>query len=240
MNEATFRDHIHAHAATVARGDMESLAADFSQRLRPRLPELAQALPQPTTAAEVLNIDVGERETVALIRYSGQNTQATFQSHWQDEGGRPVIVHAEPHAHPAANEDATARESTERFKRGWQRLMEIDGEAGHRVIDSLTDIAPDLGRYIVEFAFGDVYSRPGLDLRQRQLVTIAALTSLGATEPQLEVHINAALNVGLSRQEIVEAIIHCAPYAGFPRALNSMFVAKRRLAEGRPGSVGPD
>jgi hypothetical protein len=106
MDEATIRAHIHAHAATVVRGDMESLAADFSQRLRPRLPELAQALPQPATAAEVLNIDVGEHEAVALIRYSGQNKEATFQSHWQDEGGRPVIVHAEPYAHPPSSPSA--------------------------------------------------------------------------------------------------------------------------------------
>jgi 4-carboxymuconolactone decarboxylase len=87
---------------------------------------------------------------------------------------------------------------SERFSRGWDRLSEIDGEAGRRVLESLADVAPDFGRYIVEFAFGDVYSRPGLDIRRRQLVTIAALTTLGGAEPQLAVHINAALNVGLS------------------------------------------
>jgi 4-carboxymuconolactone decarboxylase len=119
----------------------------------------------------------------------------------------------------------------ERYRRGWERLAEVDGEGGRRVIESLADVAPDLGRYVVEFAFGDVYSRPGLDLRQRQLVTLAALTTLGGCEPQLEVHVNASLNVGLTPAEVVEAIVHCVPYAGFPRALNAVLVAKRVFAE---------
>jgi 4-carboxymuconolactone decarboxylase len=119
---------------------------------------------------------------------------------------------------------------TDRFRRGWERLSEVDAEGGQRVIESLQDVAPDLGRYVVEFAFGDIYSRPGLDLRQRQLITISALTTLGGAEPQLEVHINAGLNVGLSAQEIVEVMLHC-PYTGFPRVLNAIFVAKRVFEE---------
>lgn len=121
--------------------------------------------------------------------------------------------------------------TTERYQRGWEKLMEIDGEGGGRVIESLQDIAPDLGRYVVEFAFGDIYSRDGLDLKQRQLVTLASLTTQGGCEPQLQVHINAALNVGLSPQEIIEAITHCIPYTGFPRVLNAIFVAKRIFQE---------
>ncbi|PJZ02144.1 carboxymuconolactone decarboxylase family protein [Bacillus vallismortis] len=121
--------------------------------------------------------------------------------------------------------------NNDRYQRGWQKLMEVDGEGGQRVIDSLKDIAPDLGKYVVEFAFGDVYQREGLDLKQRQLITIAALTTQGGCEPQLHVHINAALNVGLSPDEIVESIIHCTPYTGFPRVLNSIFVAKRIFEE---------
>jgi 4-carboxymuconolactone decarboxylase len=120
---------------------------------------------------------------------------------------------------------------TERYQRGWDKLMEVDGEGGERVIESLKDIAPDLGRYVVEFAFGDIYSRAGLNLKQRQLVTIASLTTQGGCEPQLNVHINAALNVGLSANEIIEAITHCIPYTGFPRVLNAIFVAKRIFQE---------
>jgi 4-carboxymuconolactone decarboxylase len=120
---------------------------------------------------------------------------------------------------------------SDRFRRGWERLMEVDAEGGERVIENLEGVAPDLGRYVVEFAFGEIYQRPVLDLRQRQLVTISALTTLGGAEPQLEVHINAGLNVGLTAREVVEAILHCIPYVGFPRVLNATFVAKRVFAE---------
>ncbi len=121
--------------------------------------------------------------------------------------------------------------SNERFQRGWERLMEIDGEGGERVINSLNEIAPDLGKYIVEFAFGDIYCRDVLDLKQRQLVTIASLATQGGCEPQLNVHINAALNVGLTPDEIIEGIMHCVPYTGFPRVLNAIFVAKKIFDE---------
>jgi 4-carboxymuconolactone decarboxylase len=126
---------------------------------------------------------------------------------------------------------ATQTQQSERFQRGWQRLVEVDAEGGERVIESLKDVAPDLARYVVEFAYGEIYQRPALDLRQRQLVTISALTTLGGAEPQLEVHINAGLNVGLTAREVVEAILHCIPYTGFPRVLNAILVAKRVFEE---------
>jgi 4-carboxymuconolactone decarboxylase len=119
----------------------------------------------------------------------------------------------------------------DRYKRGWEKLKEIDGEAGERVIESLKDIAPDLGRYTIEFPFGDIYSRPGLDLKSREIATVAALTALGNAAPQLKVHINAALNVDCTREEIVEVIMQMAIYAGFPAALNGMFVAKNVFKE---------
>lgn len=127
----------------------------------------------------------------------------------------------------------------ERFRRGWERLMEVDADSGERVIESLQDVAPDLGRYVVEVAYGDIYQRPGLDLRRRQLVTISALTALGGAEPQLEVHVNAALNVGLTAEEIVEALLHCLPYVGFPRVLNAVFVAKREFDERGVSPLSP-
>jgi len=102
--------------------------------------------------------------------------------------------------------------------------------AGERVVEALADISPDLGRYIVEFGFGDVYSRPGLTLREREIATIGALTALGNAAPQLKVHIAAGLNVGLTRDEIVETILQMALYAGFPAALNGMFAAREVFA----------
>ncbi|MGD0217948.1 MAG: carboxymuconolactone decarboxylase family protein [Desulfobaccales bacterium] len=119
----------------------------------------------------------------------------------------------------------------ERFARGWAKLKEIDGEAGERVIESLKDIAPDFARYLIEFPFGDIYSRPGLDLKSREIATVAALTALGTAAPQLRVHIQAALNVGVSRGEVVETIMQMAVYAGFPAALNGLFAAQEVFKE---------
>ena len=113
-----------------------------------------------------------------------------------------------------------------RFDRGSRALFEIDGEGGKRVIASLADIAPDFARYLIEFPFGDIYCRPGLDRRAREVATIAALTAMGNAAPQLKVHIAAGLNVGLTRDEIVEVIMQMAVYAGFPAALNGLFAAK--------------
>jgi 4-carboxymuconolactone decarboxylase len=117
-----------------------------------------------------------------------------------------------------------------RYERGLRALSEIDGHAGQNVVDSLADIAPDFARYLIEFPFGDIYSRDGLDLRSREIATIAALTAMGNAAPQLKVHIQAGLNVGLSRQEIVETIMQMAVYAGFPAALNGLFAAKEVFA----------
>ncbi len=121
--------------------------------------------------------------------------------------------------------------ASDRFERGWEKLKEVDGEAGERVMESLKDIAPDLARYVIEFAFGDVYSRPGLDLKSREIAVVAALAALGHALPQLKVHINGALNVGCSRQEVVEIILQMAVYAGFPAAINGMFAAKEVFQE---------
>ncbi len=98
------------------------------------------------------------------------------------------------------------------------------------MIAALADIAPDFANYVLEFSFGDIYSRPGLDLRSREIATIAALAALGNAQPQLKVHIEAGLNVGLSRQEITEILIQMAVYAGFPAALNGLFAAKEVFA----------
>jgi 4-carboxymuconolactone decarboxylase len=122
-------------------------------------------------------------------------------------------------------------ENPSRYTRGLQKLKEIDGHAGEQVVNSLKDIAPDLGRYIIEFAFGDIYSRPALDLKSREIAVVAALTALGNATPQLKVHINGALNVGCSKEEVVEIIMQMAVYAGFPAALNGMFAAKEVFAE---------
>lgn len=120
---------------------------------------------------------------------------------------------------------------SERYLRGLEKLKEVDGHAGENVIKSLSDIAPDFARLLIEFPFGDIYSRPGLDLKAREIAVVAALTALGNATPQLKVHIQGALNVGCSEQEIIEVIMQMAVYAGFPCALNGLFAAKEVFAQ---------
>ncbi|MEV3986221.1 carboxymuconolactone decarboxylase family protein [Nonomuraea sp. NPDC049758] len=119
----------------------------------------------------------------------------------------------------------------ERYDHGMKVLSEIDGEAAERVVESLADVSPELGHQVVAWAFGDMYARPELAPRDRQLVTLGVLTALGGCEPQLYVHVNAALNVGLTPTEIAEAMLHAATYCGMPRAINATLVAKRVFGE---------
>lgn len=113
-----------------------------------------------------------------------------------------------------------------RLERGKRALAEIDGAAGSAVVAALADIAPEFANYLFEFPFGDIYSRPGLDLRSREIATIAALAAMGNATPQLKVHIEAGLNVGLTKDEITEILMQMAVYAGFPAALNGLFAAR--------------
>lgn len=118
-----------------------------------------------------------------------------------------------------------------RFMQGMEQLKAIDGKGGENVIRSLEDIAPDLGKFIVEFAFGDIYTRQGLTTAERELITLSILLTAGGCEPQLEVHINGALNVGITPERIIETFLQCIPYTGFPKVLNAVFVAKKVFAE---------
>lgn len=121
--------------------------------------------------------------------------------------------------------------SNTRFELGSEKLKEIDGIGGENVIQSLQDIAPDVGKYIIEFAFGDVYTRSELSMQEREMITITSLLTTGDCEPQLEVHINGSLNVGLSPEKIIETFIQCIPYTGFPKVLNAIYTAKKIFAE---------
>jgi 4-carboxymuconolactone decarboxylase len=129
---------------------------------------------------------------------------------------------------------ATAQEQPmvgDRFQRGLQLVRQINRDDFERFQENFAGIAPDLVQYSVEYVFGDLLSRPGLDLKSRQMTTVAALTALGNVEPQLKFHINGALNVGCTRQEIVEIITQLSAYAGFPVSVNGMNVAKEVFQE---------
>jgi 4-carboxymuconolactone decarboxylase len=141
---------------------------------------------------------------------------------------RDALSEREPATSAPGEHPLPARD---RYQRGLAALAEIDGEAGEQVIASLREIAPDLARYIIEFCFGDIYCREGLDLKMREIVTIATCTALGTALPQLKVHVHGLLNVGGTRQELVETIIQMAVYAGFPAALNALAAARDALRE---------
>ena len=120
-----------------------------------------------------------------------------------------------------------------RFEAGLALLNKIDGKGGRQVVESLQDIAPDFGKYLIEFPFGDIYSRCDVDLKTREIATIAALAALGNARPQLKIHIRACLNVGCSKTEIIEILMQMAVYAGFPAALNALFAAKEAFDEAK-------
>jgi len=120
---------------------------------------------------------------------------------------------------------------SQRYQTGLEKLKEIDGEAGEKVIGSLQDISPDLGRYIIEYSFGDIYARETLDLKSKEIAVVAALTAMGTAQPQLKVHLNGALNTGSSISEVKEVILQMSVYSGFPSAINAMNALKEVLAE---------
>jgi len=130
-----------------------------------------------------------------------------------------------------AQENATDIEQSERYRIGWDKLKEIDGEAGEKVIESLKDISPDLGKYIIEYSFGDIYARETLDLKSKEIAVVAALTAMGNARPQLKVHLNGALNTGSTINEVKEVILQMSVYSGFPSAINAMNTLKEVLVE---------
>lgn len=129
-----------------------------------------------------------------------------------------------------------------RYERGLKKMSEVYGIAVGEFVAPLRD----LGRYMVEFPYGDIYSRDGLAIRDREIATIAMLTALGGREPQLRVHIASALNVGLTADELEEIIIQTVIFAGFPTAINALNLLHESLSEHaggltdrKPGGTNP-
>lgn len=123
----------------------------------------------------------------------------------------------------------------ERYQRGYDQLTKVNGEGADRLVEGMRELEVDFATYLVEFAYGDIYGRPGLDLKSRQIAAVAALTALGCASPQLKIHIHGALNVGWTRPEIIEVIMQTAIYAGFPAATNGLRAAHEVFREnGQP------
>ena len=118
-----------------------------------------------------------------------------------------------------------------RSQRGHATLKQMLGELGEQALENIARISPDMARYVVDFIFGEIHSRPGLDLKTRELVALTAIATRGGAEPQLRAHLHGALSVGWSEQEIIELMIELAVYAGFPAALNGLYAARDVFAE---------
>lgn len=118
-----------------------------------------------------------------------------------------------------------------RFERGSKKINELMENADQGVLKGLGKVAPDLADYVIEFVFGDLYSRSGLDLKTKQILTVTMLATLGNAKPQLAYHIKCALNIGITREEIIHIMTHLAGYAGFPAALNGVTTAKEVFSE---------
>ena len=121
----------------------------------------------------------------------------------------------------------------ERFQKGLETMKEyVTADALKQMVesDALADIAPDLRKMIVEFAYGDIYSRDGLGKKKRALVVITAVVTQGAA-PQTKTHITRGLLAGLTPKEIVEALLQMVPYIGFPRVQNALTIAQEVFCE---------
>ena len=115
---------------------------------------------------------------------------------------------------------------SDRRARGEEMLARVDGDAGMRVVENLANSFPEFANYILEYPFGDIYSRTGLGLREREISVVAALCAMGNAAPQLRVHIHAALHVGCTPREILEVVMQMSVYAGFPATLNGLTAIK--------------
>jgi 4-carboxymuconolactone decarboxylase len=121
--------------------------------------------------------------------------------------------------------------SDDRYEHGLKNFKEITGETGEKFIQNLNEISPDFSRYLIEYPFGDIYNRPGLDVKTRELVTLSALAALGYAEPEVKAHTKVAINTGVTREEIIEVFIQISVYAGFPAAINALLAAKEVFKE---------
>lgn len=117
-------------------------------------------------------------------------------------------------------------EDAKRKKRGEAKFTELTGRGPAALRASMADLAPDAAEYVVEIVYGEMYQRAGLDIKTRQIVTVAALAAIGNAQPQLRNLIRAALLAGWTQAEIVEVMMQLAPYCGVPVMMNGLEAAR--------------
>ena len=135
----------------------------------------------------------------------------------QDEAG---IMHA-----------SSVPKGVSRYALGAQTLNTLHANQVENLEATFKDISPDLARLIIEYGFADIFSRPALDSKHREMATIAALTAMGTAPSQLKFHIKAALRIGVSQVDIREIMILMSVYCGFPAAINGTLALKEVMKE---------
>jgi 4-carboxymuconolactone decarboxylase len=122
------------------------------------------------------------------------------------------------------------RSDSSRRLLGAEKIGEVLGQTPEQVERSLGDVAPQLATYVLETIYGEIYQNPTLDSRTRQIVTVAALATLGTAAPQLRTHIGGALRCGVTREELVEIMMQLAPFAGVAAAINGVAACREVFA----------
>lgn len=118
-----------------------------------------------------------------------------------------------------------------RYQQGIETLEKLTGDASQAVVKNIESFSPEFGKMMIEFGFGEIYGRKAFSLKEQEIITLTSLISQGAGERQLMFHYKAALHVGMTKDEIIEIIIHCAAYAGFPKASFAMEVLQQVIGE---------
>ncbi len=116
--------------------------------------------------------------------------------------------------------------SEDRLEAGKKTFKKVTGDVGEKFLDNLKEVAPDFADYLVEFPYGVIYSRPGFDIKTRELIILSSLATQGNAAIELKAHIKIALNAGIAREQIIELFMQISVYAGFPVAVNAMLTAK--------------
>jgi len=197
------------------------LAASGNRAAALRL-HLAGALAHGVTREEILEV------LIQLSVYRGFPAALNAFAVAKDifAAGSPTIGANVP---PPAEVESRA----DRLERGRATLAKTSGSSGDAVVRSFDDVAPDLGRMIVEHSYGEVFSRSGIDMKSRELSACAALAAVGSatTEIPLRVHINAALNVGATREEILETLVNLIAYSGYPATQQAVRIAAEEFSK---------
>lgn len=118
-----------------------------------------------------------------------------------------------------------------KYEKGMDLLNKLHGgHTGEATINAFKDVCPKMAELTIESVFGDIMLREGLDLKTRELSIVSSLVTLGHSLPQVRAHVEAALNAGATKIEIIEILLQLGFYAGFPACINAMLAVKDLLS----------